>query len=745
MPCRVSVVGGGLARRISLWPAGWLLVSLVLVLVLSSLANLGWWPARAAPSVPGLQISMHQVAERPLLELESAGRFALHLDTIGIVAWYDLRRDPQRQANLVLPGTHLLAERPANGAALQGNWTVLEANPVRVQVRWEGSSGSPSQPFIRTYTIWAAGAITVEIQSASPVQLTLQRQPSARTGATLQQQPAQQRADGTHLTQAMLFLDAWTGEDRVEWAARADTPNSLVARPADGALFSRFVPGTTLHLSLPTGVGLRQPRFVIADWPSAALTLRRAGRLLVAGQDYLAYWDAERRELLLHYLHLLPPGGSSAERTLELIPATAPPSLALGIAGRSLDEDGLLVVDANMPDLNATASLSDTFRIPYIQASPDLTATAVLQGGGVGVEFVLSNRLVQRVFGEPGTILQARFTLPAMGDYRLDAYILNADGTRLHPTPDDSIPVLSYGHVLLSVGDSITAGAGGDSVDIGEPSYPVSSYLQSPHYSNDRRNIYQYDNRLAADNPFFRSYQVALNDRLSTCSLAPIFILNDGFGSLRVSNNRAANANKNLLLKLPAYNDHIERYGVSAVLLKAGINDAIDNLPEADWSSDFNAAIDGLQTPNPGLTIWVARISWLPTSSSNYALNRIIAYNNLIPAIVQAQNSARNPVRLGPDFFAHFQANPDQISNDNLHPNQTGYNAIAALWAGTDYLCGALAPSTATPTPLPTITPTITATATPTTTRPPIAVATPTATTIPGAPEHRVRLPLVLR
>jgi hypothetical protein len=625
-----------------------------------------------------------------ILVIDSPGRFELQLDTSGIIAWYNLQRDPQRRVNLVQSGAHLIEHRlTTDGTLLKGTQTLREQTPVRVQVHWQGQIGTPAQPFDLDYTIWAGGQIAVTLHAPAVVTTQLRRDLNAITGAAFQTQTTTIDTDGTQTQTSMLFLDAWTGENTSlqQQGTQHGIPNT-VFDPRSGALQAQALSGQALRLRLPPGI-VRQPRFEIAGWTTTDLTVRRGDKLLVAGQDYLADWNPTTHQLSLQYLHLLPMSDRSTEREFNLSAAPAAPSLALSIVGKNLDENGFLIVDGNMPDIDGTLSISDTFKIPYIQTSPQLTVAATLQGAptGAGVEFVLDGSQSQKVATAP---FQATFTLTAMGEHRLDAYLIDTNGNRLASA---SINPLGYGVTLLSIGDSITTGKDGDDIKPGEPGFPVTSYQNqsSGKYSDDRRNVYQYDNYSSdgSTSYYYRGYQVDLNNLLTSSAHIPVFILNDGLSSLRTTTYADQNSNKSAQNKTGAYNDHIAKLGIKHVLIELGTNDAADNRQPSDWQAGMNSLIDAIQTPNnKGLSIWLARISWRADNANRDALDA--QYNALIPTIVSNQMTANYPVYVGPDFYTFFKNHPDQISptnpddpteSDNIHPTAQGLVSMATLWS----------------------------------------------------------------
>ncbi len=707
----------------------------------------GTQPNQGQAAPPSGLIVIQQTPDgRATLIVRSTQRFELILDDQGIASWYDLRRDPQRRANLVAAGTHLLEHRVAGSTApLTGQLTLVRATPVQTQIVWRGTTSASLEPFTITYTIWVGGQIAITTRSAGPLLTDLHRDPLATVGAVLQTVSSETIDGGLTQRTLMLYLDAWMGEE-------LGIPVQAITNRLSGAVRTSAMANQPVRIEMPLGT-LRQPRLEIAHWPGANFTIRRAGKILVAGQDYLADWDTTSGLLVVQYLGLLTPDASAQERTFEIIDQFAPTTLSLGVSGRTLDEaTGLLVIDANVPAGSSPLSntTNDIFKIPYIQSTPQVIVTGTTQGApaGSGVQFVLDGTIVATVFGSS---VQTTITLPRMQEYRLDGYIVTSNGQRLNNTADDSIETLGYGRIFVAIGDSITAGLRGYGVGpnnnkIGPItySYPVTSYVNSPEGSTDRRNIYQLDNYFVSGSSlpeydsYNRGYQMRLNNLLATCGGTPMFILNDGVSDNRTAyfaNSGESPDPNSVLARAPAYNSHIATLGADRVLLQIGTNDA-SGIPAPDpsllpieYNHGLTNAIAALQTPNSGLKIWVARIPWRGDSGSNAAaLTRTQDFNAEIPNVITARNSGTNPVRLGPDFYSHFLNNPsylDATDASNLHPNQTGYDSMADLWATT--LCSDLPPP-------PAVTPTSTATAT--------ATATPTRTT---GSIRIVNLPLIVR
>ncbi len=699
-------------------------------------------PAADVPPPPGLTIAFVEETGQKLV-ITSPHRFELHLDASGIMAWYDLQRDELRRNNLVATDAHLLEHRPnATEPPLSGTLTLEHASPVRAQITWVGQAGTPDQSFNLTYTIWAGGQIAVATQSDMPLRTSLRLNPQSITGATLQAGSRRTAASGGFFQEYMLYLDAWSGELQAD-LRQGDEPlllpnaqtrqagsSSMLATPVydprSSALLARAMPEQSLRLELPDGLLLRNPRFIISNWSNPDFNLRRGEDRLIAGKDYLASWDANQQELTLQYLHPVVTNIHQAENSFEFIPQAGEPTLGLDLKQGSqllnLD-NGQLWIDANLSYLAISSddqkTTLDLFKIPYIQSSNQVTAVATLQDApaGAGVQFVLHFKetadssfpvAVQNDLAAP---YEQTFTLPTYGEYILDAYILDSQQQPLNQTADDTIDPLGYGHIIVTIGDSITAGKWGYTIDSNSTRYPVDNCradLTQNERSTDCRNFPQYDNKLlqpSASEPtnFFVGYQVDLNDDLRTCKARPlpVFILNDGISGITT-----ADVNS----RLAQYKDHIDKLDADYTLIQLGTNDANEGVSPEDWRSNMDAIIDDLQSARSTLNIWLPRLP--PRYNSVTANTRISEYNDLVADLINDQGVN---TREGPDFFALFAdqvfgANGSELMDaDRLHPNIAGLSLMADSWADT--ICGILPdpgpiPSRLEPTANPTTEPT---------------------------------------
>lgn len=745
--------------------------------------------AQPPPPVPGLSATTADGPDGPTVTVESPERFALTLDASGIVAWYDLQRDPGRTTNLVAPDTRLLEHRDPDGALLAAEPQLESVSRVKARVSWRGIAAN--KPFELAYTIWAGGQVAIELRGDAGISTRLKLGPEGLAGAALQELTDNPGPKSRART-AMLYLDAWT----VDGARPAD-PDTQAAGPAGTSLDSLntvVAPANAagqLTLSPPPGM-VRQPRFSVAGWPSETLNVFRGGTLLVEGVDYLADYDPATGQLDLQYLHLLPISSDPAERSFTLVEVNAGPSVALGIrrpdgtTRTDVDENGMLLIDANLPSgtggTPGIMTTSDTFRVPYIQKWSQLRLVATVSeppANFSGIRFTVS-----RIGGgfsqtvddtNPAGGYTADIDLPAMAEYTAQAQILTTNGLGA----SDQISRIGYGRIFVSVGDSITAGKWGYYLKPNNPIYPITSPPAQGNpdvpVSGDGRNYPQMDNtqdelesgQHKYENVAYAGFQIELNNRLTACTNAPVFILNDGFSGIRTARD-AANfsrgvGNKNVLAKQASYRKHINDLGADYLLLMVGTNDASSNTSgeittQTIYREDLEAVITALRSQSPTLQTFVARLPWRNDGSSSEASSRQARTRDFNREIYRIVDETLDDPRIhfGPEFYSHFflrqneitPTNPDTQGADKIHPNSDGLSSIARLWAEGDGplveylthgkqprfdgLCRFFVPGWEPPTNTPTHTPTHTPTNTPTRTNTP----TNTPTLRPGEPTY---------
>ncbi len=718
--------------------------------------------ATAQPLTAGLSA---QIAADGRVIMTMPGRFALTFTPAGISEWRDLRRDPSGNRNLIAPASTLVTVQTTTGAPLSAPPAVVRASPLRALVRYEYGS------MAMTYEVWAGGHIAINVTGGKATITGPHLIPDASAGAALQ--PVKITPAAQHW---LLYLDAWAVDELPKLAAEPAlagvTSNSNVGLAASGPL----------TITPPDGV-VRYPRFRVSNWSGGEPLVQRAGVTLAPGVDYLAEYDGESGDLIVQYLHLLPPG-SAASRTFTIRPAQTEPALALAMLDsngtpRPIDPvTGMLIVDADLPAGTTPApgplTTKDVFQIPYIQTDPVLRLQATVTdppAGFDGIRFTVNGPGFTQTIDDTvaGDGFTATVTLPRRAEYSVTATILvnGAPGTLSR-----TIDPVGYGRVFVSIGDSITAGKWGfyrlppgssltgssDGYPFTSPPPPSSGYPRSA----DGRNYPQSDNTqtdsAGYQNIYYAGYQIELNNRLATCLNSPVFILNDGFSGIRAardlygnttgSDRIGVNGYMNVLGKAAIYRQHIADLGAEQVLLQVGTNDATavsttnlyNNLmPASVYKEDLRAVVTALRQDRPNLALWVARLPWRNDGTAAQAATRRATTQNFNQSIVELVDELDDsaPIRLGPDFYSYFAANQSQIvttnpsngSADNLHPNAAGFSAMAELWANV--LCADL-PREPDPSPTPTNTvyiPTVTNTASPTLS----ATATATVTASPTA------------
>jgi Ca2+-binding RTX toxin-like protein len=127
--------------------------------------------------------------------------------------------------------------------------------------------------------------------------------------------------------------------------------------------------------------------------------------------------------------------------------------------------------------------------------------------------------------------------------------------------------------------------------------------------------------------------------------------------------------------------DWLTHYTPDAALVHLGSNDVFQGNSSDGTIEELRQVIQTLRADNPKVVIFLAQI--IPslntdqTISSQTRNERIIELNNLIPGLVESENSAESPVILV-DQFTGFDAITDTY--DGIHPNEVGEAKMAANW-----------------------------------------------------------------
>lgn len=153
--------------------------------------------------------------------------------------------------------------------------------------------------------------------------------------------------------------------------------------------------------------------------------------------------------------------------------------------------------------------------------------------------------------------------------------------------------------------------------------------------------------------------QRVLLDNLVTTQV----VFNEGFGGLKTQ--EATSLVSEVLQRHP-------RAQYVAVMI--GTNDALQGtINEGQYGTYVDSILDSIRSA--GKQPFIARLPHA-TSSANA---RIDAYNQAIDDLLKEPANSDIYV-IPPDFQCYFDANPELINPDHIHPTGVGYKAMAQLW-----------------------------------------------------------------
>lgn len=266
-----------------------------------------------------------------------------------------------------------------------------------------------------------------------------------------------------------------------------------------------------------------------------------------------------------------------------------------------------------------------------------------------GIEFVVDDgsqlAQSQKTFAAP---YNAKFDFINPGTHAVMAYTLDSNGAR-GIAADASVSIENIGVLgkhIVAIGDSITNGVFDDIVE--------------DDASSDGR---------------FNSggFQAILSNRLTETVGFPVTVFDESNPGDKAANG-VAKINRML-------STHSE---ADAILIMYGTNDtdatsADPAVVAADYTSRMRAIISAAIVATSSAKIFLARI---PPVVGRPARNQLARSFNTAIANLVAEFAGTHPGRvvLGPDFFAHFNANPTEMNSDGFHPNGIGYQSMAALW-----------------------------------------------------------------
>ncbi len=350
------------------------------------------------------------------------------------------------------------------------------------------------------------------------------------------------------------------------------------------------------------------------------------------------------------------------------ITVTAAPVLAECTVDVTTPVEGSLTAVGTLQEVgmqieNATVDVEGTFSC----------TSGIPAGWGVKVAVVGEN-------GDTGEIIitDADFVANLTGlqkdEYILTATVVDANGAdglnASGASAEDVVNSVGLGDYYIAFGDSITKGTGDNVDDNG----PIVGQTEFELASADGRTL--------------GGYPASLNDALSNQLGYPHLIVNAGIEGI----NSGAG-----LVELPAV--LAEHPTAQRVLIMFGMNDArlgTARVDTATFKSNIQAMIDSVVSA--GMEPAIAKVNIAlgntnevsnGTYSDPNAGSRSVAIQGFNTAIdeLKAENAVSFITDI-PDFYELFYQggapSPRYQTEylDNIHPNRTGYQSMADLWAG---------------------------------------------------------------
>ncbi|WP_250214321.1 fibronectin type III domain-containing protein [Acrocarpospora catenulata] len=142
---------------------------------------------------------------------------------------------------------------------------------------------------------------------------------------------------------------------------------------------------------------------------------------------------------------------------------------------------------------------------------------------------------------------------------------------------------------------------------------------------------------------------------------------NEGHGGFLATN--VANANQ-----LPGW---LSATNPDIVLMHFGTNDVWSNIAPATILSAFSTLVDQMRANNPNMKILVAKIIPMAASACAACPQRVIDFNNAIPAWAAGKTTAASPITVV-DQWTNFNTTTDTY--DGVHPNAAGDQKMSDKW-----------------------------------------------------------------
>ncbi|WP_333768370.1 GDSL-type esterase/lipase family protein [Streptomyces sp. IBSBF 2435] len=142
---------------------------------------------------------------------------------------------------------------------------------------------------------------------------------------------------------------------------------------------------------------------------------------------------------------------------------------------------------------------------------------------------------------------------------------------------------------------------------------------------------------------------------------------NEGHGGILATNIASQN-------QLPAW---LSATSPDIVLMHLGTNDVWSNIAPAQILAAFTKMVGQMRTSNPAMKVLVAQILPMNPPTCAECAQRVIDFNQQIPAWAQSVSTAQSPVTVV-DQWTGFNDATD--TGDGVHPNDAGIAKMAARW-----------------------------------------------------------------
>ncbi|GGS96957.1 cellulose binding domain-containing protein [Nonomuraea spiralis] len=130
------------------------------------------------------------------------------------------------------------------------------------------------------------------------------------------------------------------------------------------------------------------------------------------------------------------------------------------------------------------------------------------------------------------------------------------------------------------------------------------------------------------------------------------------------------------------------------VVMHLGTNDVWSNIAPATILGAFTTLVNQMRASNPAMKILVAKIIPMSPPTCSECAQRVVAFDNAIPAWAAATTTQQSPITVV-DQWTGFSTSTDTY--DGVHPNASGDQKMSDAWYPA--LTAALSVTTPSPTP----------------------------------------------